>query len=99
METYQEWQSNNSQNLTNDPWTSLTNIGTDNNSAPRSSSRHLTVDNSDNLIDCSDGGIYVKILVRHGSVPTDNPMHDSRWINMNGNLMISEIVSISCAVI
>ena len=66
---------NNSQNLTNSPWTSLTNIGTDNNSAPHRGSRHLTVDNSDNLIDC-DGGIYMRnIGATMDPLPTDNPMH------------------------
>ena len=62
VQTFNEWQTSGSNSLTDSPWSSLTHVGSSNQSAPHADSRFITQDINGNLIETDDGGIYKRTL-------------------------------------
>lgn len=60
-------------------------------SAPHADSRELVFDLSGNLLEGDDGGIY-KLIHPEGSL---NPLDLRRWVSLNGNLRITELVNLA----
>ena len=71
-------------------WESITHFGAAG-TAPHADSRAMAFDSAGNLLQGDDGGIY-KLIHPEGSL---NPFDLRRWVSLNGNLRITELLALA----